>query len=462
MAAALALAFCLMVFIGCSSLATQKGFYEPITAELRASNFEAALDSLEAARLKNKFADKDRFLYFIDAGLANHFANRLDSSNIKLTLAEDAAEELFTKSISRAAASMLLNDNVLVYAGEDYEILYTNLFKALNYIALNEFDDAFVEIRRANEKLELLEYKYRQAADNLNEGMGDEDDSNRVEIEYEAKDVRFNNDAFARYLSMHIYAADGKYDDARIDHELMQRAFREQPQIYDFALPKVKYRSKNKSILSIVSLVGLSPVKEALNLRIRTDKDLDLVQVLYTDPERKDSEYGHLPMPISQDYYFKLSIPEITPRPSIINQIQISIDGQSVGRLQLIENIGRVATETFEAKKSLIYLRTVARAIVKGLAAHKAKKKADSGGAGGWLKKLAIDVATDITENADLRCSRLLPGRIYIGDFEIDPGVYDITIEYLDGNGNVVNSEVIEDYKVLKRGLNLVESIALN
>lgn len=288
------------------------------------------------------------------------------------------------------------------------------------------------------------------------------DDSNRVEIDYKAEDVRFNNDAFARYLSMHIYAADGKYDDARIDYDLLQRAFREQPHIYDFAVPEVKYLSENKSILSIVSLVGLSPVKEALNLRIRTDKDLNLVQVLYTDPDRKDSEYGHLPMPISQDYYFKLSIPEIIPRPSIINQIRISIGGQPVGRLQLIEDVGRVAEETFEAKKSLIYLRSVARALIKGLTTHNAKKKADSGGAGGWLKKLAIDVATDVSENADLRCSRLLPGRIYVGDFEIDPGVYDLTIEYLDGNGRVVNSEIVEGYKVLKQGLNLIESFALN
>ena len=129
--------------------------------------------------------------------------------------------------------------------------------------------------------------------------------------------------------------------------------------------------------------------------------------------------------------------------------------------MQLLEDVARVAEETFQAKKSLIYLRTVARAVAKGLAAHKAKKKVDAGGVEGWLKKAAIDVATDISENADLRCSRLLPGRIYVGDFEIEPGTYDLEIEFLDENGDVVSAQELKGYQVLKSGLNLIEAVSL-
>ena len=451
---------CLVLFVGCSSVTTQKAFYEPIAAELRAHNFDAAVEKVEAARAAGKYKSKDRFLYYLDVGLANHYASRHEISNEKLTLAEDAADELFTRSVSRAAASMVLNDNVLEYAGEDYEILYANLIKTLNYIALDDFDDAFVEVKRANEKLDLLEQKYRRAAQKFNEGA--QDDSVRVEIEYNASKVRFNNDAFARYLSMHMYAAEGKMDDARIDYDLLRRAFIEQPHIYDFDMPEVKYFSKGKAILSFVALVGLSPVKEAINLRLRTDKDLNLVQVLYTDPKRKGSEYGHLAMPVSEDYYFKFSIPQIISRPSVINRVRVLIDLQPIGELWLIEDIAAVAKETFEAKKSLVYLRTVARAVAKGLAAHKLKKKADTGGGEGWLKKLAVDIATDVSENADLRCSRLLPGKILIGDFEIEPGTYHLTIEFLDKHGEIVGVTHIDDYRVLKNGLNLVHAFSLN
>ena len=449
----------LLLSVGCGSVATKKGFYEPITAELQDGNFQAAAQRIEAAKAKNKYEKKDRFLYYADAGLAYHYASLFDTSNQRLSQAEDAADELFTKSVSRAATSLLLNDNVLEYAGEDYEILYTNLIKALNYMAKDDFDGAFVEVKRANEKLDLLEQKYAEASRRFQEASQDDDEA--VEIDYSAKKVRFNNDAFARYLSMHVYAADGKMDDARIDYDLLKSAFREQPHIYDFEAPDVKYSSEDKSILSVVALVGLSPVKEALNLRIRTDKDLDLVQILYTDPWRKDSEYGHLPMPVSEDYYFKFSIPEIVSRSSRINRVKVYSNSEVLGELQLLEDVARVAEETFGAKKSLIYLRTVARAVAKGLAAHKAKEKADTGGVKGWLKKAAIDVATDVSENADLRCSRLLPGRILVGDFEMEPGTYDLEIEFLDENGGLVSAQELKGYQVLKSGLNLVEAVSL-
>ena len=451
---------CFSVIIACGSVATKKGFYDPIITDLHRDDFNGAVQKIEAAKDKHKFGEKDRFLYYTDAGLAYHYASRYDTSNQKLTQAENAADELFTKSISRAALSLLLNDNVLEYAGEDYEILYTNLFKALNYMAEDNFDDAFVEVKRANEKLNLLERKYREASHILNEGsLGD---TNRVNINYSAEKVRFNNDAFARYLSMHVYSAEGKMDDARIDYDWLHRAFQEQPFIYDFNVPAVKYHSPDKAILSIVGLAGLSPVKEALNLRLRTDKDLDLVQILYTDPNRQDPVYGQLFLPVSEDFYFKFSIPRIVSRPSYISRIRVFADSVPLGELQLLEDVGSVARETFEAKKSLIYLRTVARAITKGLAAHKAKKKADTGGVGGWLKKAAIDVATDVSENADLRCSRLLPGKIYVGDFEIEPGSHDLTIEFLGSDGTVISTTEIKNYKVLKNGLNLLEAFSLN
>lgn len=452
----------LLGVIACGSLATRKGFYDPITAELRQGNYSEAAAAIEKARDENKYGKKDRFLYYIDAGLAYHYARNYDSSIVRLSDAEKAAEELFTKSISRAALSLMLNDNVLEYAGEDYEILYTNLFKALDFIALNDFDAAFVEVRRANEKLSLLEQKYRKASEDLNEGT--KQDTVEIKMKYEAEKVRFNNDAFARYLSMHMYAAEGRYDDARIDYEWMQKAFLEQPHIYDFDMPEVKYipEERDLEILSVIGLAGLSPVKEALNLRLRTDKDLDLVQILYTDPKRKGTEYSHIVWPVDHDYYFKLAIPELVDRPIKVAHIEVYVDSNYVGNLQLLEDVGSVARETFNAKKSLIYLRTVGRALAKGLITYKQKKKSDDGNVGGWLKKLAIDVVTDITENADLRCSRLLPGEIYVGDFEVPPGSRTIEVVFLDEHGRILKKAPFPQYKILKKGLNMVEAFSIN
>jgi hypothetical protein len=262
-----------------------------------------------------------------------------------------------------------------------------------------------------------------------------------------------------------MYAAEGLYDDARIDYDMLVNAFKTQPHIYDFKMPDVKYRSEKFPIISFVALAGLSPVKEAMNLRIRTDKDLQLIQVLYTDGPKKNAEYSHLPFPVKEDYYFKFSIPHMVSRPSRIDRIQVWEGENYIGELQLIEDIGNVAEETFKAKRSLIYFRTIARAIVKGLAAHKMKAdidKKNAGTIGGWLMKAAVDIGTDVIENADLRCAHLLPGKVYVGDFEIAPGTYNFAIQFLGKNGEPINCQKIENYEVKTRGWNLIEVFSLN
>lgn len=453
--------------IGCGSVMTKHKFYGPITADVQNQKYDAALAKIESAKESNKYEKKDRLLYYLDAGLANHYASNHMKSIDNLSNAEDAAEDLFTKSISRAAASMALNDNVLEYSGEDYEILYTNLIKALDFMSLDQFDEAFVEIRRSNLKLDLLETKYAKAAEKFKTTKAKDDSLNVNEhLSYDIEKVKFNNDAFARYLSMHLYAADGKYDDARIDYDKFVEAFRSQPHIYDFSIPEVSFKpgSADKEIVSFIALAGMSPVKEAINLRIRTDKDLDLVQVLYTDGPKKNSEYSHLPFPVDEDYYFKFSLPVLMERPSKINSVKVYVDGNLLGQLQLVEDVSSVAEETFKAKKSLIYFRTIARALIKGLAAHKAKQKIDNKneGIGGWLMKAAVDVGTDIIENADLRCSRLLPGKVFIGDFELAPGKYNLKVDFVSGDGYVVASRSYTDFEVEKKGWNLLEASSLN
>jgi len=440
-----------LIIAGCAAVATQTKLYIPVTGELKSGNYRAAAEKFELS--KGKFDQKDRFLYYIDSGALYYYAGDDDSCIARLTLAESAAEELFTKSISRAATSLLLNDNILEYSGEDYEILYANLLKALSYASLGKYEDAFVEIKRANLKLGLLEQKYREAAETLNRDKP----SDAPQVNYEAKNVRFSNDAFARYLSMHMYAALGKFDDARIDLDLFREAFATQPNIYNFAAPDVNYDSDSGAVLSVVGLAGLSPVKEALNLRIRTDKDLDLVQVLYTDSENQDSEYGHLPWPIDEDYYFKFALPKLVSRPSIVGSIRIYADDTLLGELGLLEDVSQVAEETFEAKKSLIYIRSVARAVVKGLSTHKLKQKFDTGGFEGWLKKAAVDVGSDISENADLRCSHFLPGKILAADFKIPPGEYNIKLEILDIDGHLIAEEIKPSFMVRQGNFNLLQ-----
>jgi hypothetical protein len=456
----LCLAVLALVVSACGSMSTRRGFYEPITQRVVQHEFDSALMLLESARESGKYGQKDRLLYFLDAGFLNHYAQDYEASNERLELAEAAAEELFTKSVSRAIASLALNDNVLEYAGEDYEVLYANLIKAVNYICLNQFDGAFVEVRRANLKLDQLEDKYGDAFARMQRSAREREEGS-ISLQMEPEKIHYHNNAFARWLSMHMYAADGLYDDARIDHEALLDAFTTQSHIYTFPPPDVKYRSEAGGILSVVGLAGLGPTREATTVRLKTDSELDLVWVLGTDTHGNEvALFGPFSAKISDDFFFKFSLPRMEPRRSAITRIEVDVNGRLLGRLELIENVNDVAQEVFKAKRSMIIFESVARALAKGIVAHKQKDKVDDGGLVGWLKKTAIDAAVELTESADLRSAQYLPGRVFVGDFELEPGTYDITIRYLTAGGGVAAVEHFHNYEVRPGAFNLVHAFS--
>jgi hypothetical protein len=155
-----------------------------------------------------------------------------ERSTANFNEAERLIEENYTKSITNAAASFLLNDYSLEYFGEAYEDLYLNVFKAIDYIRLDNFDGAFVEVRKVGNKLNLLEDKYGRLA----EGMNSSSDAKGA---VKAGKTEFHNSALARYLSVLLYRADGLSDDAALDLRKLNEAFLTQPTVYDFPPPKL-------------------------------------------------------------------------------------------------------------------------------------------------------------------------------------------------------------------------------
>ena len=206
-----------------SCLTTRNQKFLEIDEAAQAGNYETAVQTLENES-SDLYGNRDGVLYYLDSGIL-HFYNRDYQKSIQqFNEAELLIEEYFTKSMSQAAASLLLNDNQMNYPGEDFEDIYLNVFKAVAFMRQGEHEAAFVEVRRINNKLNLLEDKYQGLAARYNQA---ED----AAVEMEPGESRFDNSALARYLSLIMYRADGDYDGARIDWEQMETAFREQSNI---------------------------------------------------------------------------------------------------------------------------------------------------------------------------------------------------------------------------------------
>ncbi|WP_461245906.1 COG3014 family protein [Treponema sp. R6D11] len=430
------------------SCATSSGAYKEIDHSVDQSNYSTAVDTIVKKQDSKKvlYSQKNAIMLFLDKGLLEHYAGNYSASSADLQNAERLIEEAYTKSISEGFLSYITNDNIKEYPGEDFENIYLNVFNALNYYSRNDIEGALVEIRKLSNssgKLEMLarKYEYRdpKTGASLNDTVKKETGVGSLP---EVKSVNFSNSALARYLGALFYQADGNEDSSRIEFDQIYRAYSTNRNIYNGAVPNAVEQARDipdgMARLNIISFTGLSPIKE----------------------QKLIIHYLPFQHPILQIAAFKL--PVMVKRPSIINRIEVEVDGDKKFDLELLEDMGSVIEETFKAHYSNIllktYIRTIIKYVVADIAAMEAVRKDDA------LAGLAIAAgaraAMDASEQADIRMSRYLPDKAYIGGINLDPGTYSVIIKYCNGN-KVIYNENFTDVTVKIDGLNLIQSVKL-
>ncbi len=435
--------FSIIGFLSTSCISTRD--FSQIDSNVYTGNFSEAYENIEEKK-DSLYPKTDQVLYSLDSGMISHFNGNYTQSNESLSHAEKLIEEYYAISITQTINSFLLNDNVADYAGEDFEDIYTNLFMALNYIQLGDTESAFVEIRRFNNKLQLLSIKYAPALEQA-----------RLQTEQEGFNadtlfsngqtfdtIEFYDSAFARYVSLLLYRSIGRMDSAQIDKNFIEKAFATQAQLYPFPVPK-----------AIEEEFSIPSDKERLNVFAYTG------QV----PEKQE-EVIRLPG-IVDDTWFKIALPVMTKNPSRIASIHIDatdINGvvQS-GKLEVIESVENIAIDTFQQRQGLIYLKALLRSISKTAVNQTVTSAMQQSDAAEWASvfNLAANLFTEFSEQADVRSSRYFPGQIWIGGLNVEQGLYDVRITCYDRFNNIVMQQTTEKIKVTANNVNLVEAVCL-
>ncbi|MDR2914125.1 MAG: hypothetical protein LBV74_04740, partial [Tannerella sp.] len=147
----------------------------------------------------NKLLEKDtkspnnrnRLLYYLNRGYVSWMLDDYQHSVDYLNTAENVIDD-YSKHLGAEALALITNPMVKPYRAEDFEVVMVNSFKAINYMQLDEREDAMVECRRINLKLNNLNDKYK---DHKN---------------------RYQRDAFAHTMMGLLYDANGDYNNAFI------------------------------------------------------------------------------------------------------------------------------------------------------------------------------------------------------------------------------------------------------
>jgi hypothetical protein len=452
----LALPVCALVFFSC---ATSSDAYKKIDAAVGDESYDRALQEIADGQESKKpiYPDKNLILYYLDRGIVEHYAGKYGESAAALEEAERLIEEAYTKSVSAEIGSYIANDNVKDYAGEDYEDIYTNVFAALNYYHTGNIEGAGVEIRQMTEKFVKLEDKYAGDGNKARQALeGDQSISLPS-----GKAVGVSDSVLGRYLSAVIYRSLGQPDSARIDIEAIDAAHAKAPGVYSKNSAPAWLRDEltvpeGQARLNILAFAGLSPVKEEEVVFLPSFFQYAIYTPVYIKSLEKK---GNVLSTENSAESIILHLPRLVPRPSVIDRIEADISGTKLS-LDLLEDMGAVMSETFNAKLTSTMIKTFVRTAVKGLALEAAARIAQEKGQPEMAIRLAAAggmVAFDKTESADTRSSRYFPGKAYAGGITLNPGVYDITIHYYSGS-RVVYSVEKPGVQVAAGKLNLIET----
>lgn len=189
----------LLVFMLVAGCATYHAKNIRLYQAIETGQFETANKILEKDTKTPK--NRNRLLYYLDRGYVSWMLSDFPKSVEYLNIAENIIDD-YSMSLGAEALALVSNPMVKPYKAEDFETVMVNCFKAINYMQMYQPDEAMVECRRINLKLNNLNDKYK---DHKN---------------------RYQNDAFAHTMMGLLYDANGDYNNAFI-------AFRNALEVYE-------------------------------------------------------------------------------------------------------------------------------------------------------------------------------------------------------------------------------------
>ncbi len=375
----------LLAIAGCAT------FSDQVVIMDQAVHRDAPLEAL-AALEKQHTPPRDEVLFLMNKALLLRMAGNFAASNAEFETAKKRIEHLEAISVSEKTGTLIINDATRAYIGAPYERALIHIYSALNYLALNDINDARVEILQLDVLLKRLSAQYPKLADF----------------------------AFARLLSGLIYDELGERSNALIAY---RHAFEDYS---DAQPPSPPPPFLGPRLVQLTRALGLSDEVKRYQREFGDSPELgadvgEAVVILHAGvvpPRREHSATivnpanGRL-IRISQPYYPPRNIPS-TAFKLTANDITVPLAPAA--------NVAHLAEESLSIEMPQITARAIARIVAKDVTARQAKNQNEFLGA-------AINIANVLTERADTRSWTTLPLQVYVAVLPLKAGRYPLRIE---------------------------------
>lgn len=398
---------------------------------------------------EGEYGAKGRMLYAMDRGMTLQLAGQYEQSNAALERADEEIERLYTKSLRTETTAFLTNDNALPYEGDSYEHVMVNVVKALNYAVQGQVEEALVEVRRVDHRLNVLADKVKD------------------------KD-KYRNDGFARYLSGILYEAAGDLNNAFIAYRNAYEAYgamqgwskmSSPPSLradllrtaealgltaefesYRQAFPDVVWEpsvsAEQSAQVVMISYNGRAPRKEDLLLDLPIS--LDAVQLVLLNRGVFYQPYGRDRVVDSVLYglngrVVRVALPQLIRQKTRVPSEALTLTdsrGRSVTvRSELAQNVTALAEKSLSERLPAMTVKALARAATKFAMAEgitRGAQHAAGRDAAPWVG-LLVELLTKglavASEEADKRSWQTLPDEIHVARAWVSPGQYHVSIQ---------------------------------
>jgi len=347
-------------------------------------------------------------------------------------------------------ASYLTNPNFTTYKGEDHEHLILLYYKALNYLKMHNTEDALVEIRRLNIRLQQLTDRYNS------KDKYDHDAFIHVlmGITYEV-DKDYNNAFIAYRNALNIYDDDyrrffGVHAPQQLKEDILRTAWlsglNDEFEAYKDTLkmPNYTYKESDGGELVFFWHNGLAPIKAEWGVDFVISRQGGMVYFT-------NSQLG-LSFPFSLEGYsdrdkkglsnleiFRVAFPKYIERSPFYTQASITINDQVLA-LQMVEDINKIAFKCLQERMGLEFSKALLRVALKKAEEYEIKKQDRTLGT-------LVGMINALTEKADTRNWQTLPNSIYYCRVPLKEGKNSVTFTLRNPEGKSVDHQYAYDVK---------------
>ena len=326
----------------------------------------------------------DQLLFLFDRATALHHAGDYEQSIKEFEVAEKLAEIKDYTSLSSEAATFVTNDKILAYKGEDFEKVLISQYQALNYLMLGKYEDALVECRRVNHKLQMM----------ISQGKR-----------------KFRLNPMASYLAAMMYENEREWDHAYIDYQAVHKLAPDFPYLGE-DLYRLAWKNNIRDHMERWAReYNLSADDQK---RIRESAALPEIVVIV--------ENGRAPEKVPHHNWYAL--PKFVPRYNPVDYARVTVNGAEKGRSYTLFDVEKTAIQDLDEKYAGLIAKRVGGVVAKEVLADQVGKRTDP--IVGALLRIGMHAA----DQADLRSWLTLPRDFQVYRLRVPPGeMYKVVIQ---------------------------------